>query len=183
MAATAGKVKSEISSSAYSTCIISAHGPLGTALITSVFQRLCQFRNPVPEMNIESRLFHFQKHSLRGTGGKPVWADRVKWSKGFKGHTEEPPRRSDDQNTFSKEFERSTALESAHSSLHSFLSTKQEQPPMPDLCRGTAAQTWSSWHTLAQCQKGGDNSPPQLRKQLLRFPTQTGGSKLPCATH
>lgn len=43
---------------------------------------------------------------------------------------------------------------------------------MPVSCRSNAAQTWSSWHTLAQGQKGGDNSPPQLRKQLLFLPTQ-----------
>lgn len=164
-----GKVRSEISSSAYSRCIISAYWPLGTALVTTVFQRLCQFRNSAPEMDAESRLFHFLKHSLRGMGGKPVWTDGVKWSKE---HTEEPPRRSHDQNTFSRGTVRSTALGSVHSSLQSCLSTKQEQPSMPASRRSTAAQRRNSWHTLAQCHKGGDNSPPQLRKQLLLFPTQ-----------
>lgn len=123
-------------------------------------------------MDVESRLFHFQKYSLRGMGGKPVWADGAKWSKGCKGHTGEPPGRPDDQNTFSRGLVRSTALGSVHSSLQSCLPSKQEQPPVPASCRSTAAQTWRSWHTLAQCQKGGDNSSPQLRKQSLLFPTQ-----------
>lgn len=92
-----GKVESEISNSAYSRCIIPAYWPLGTALKTSVFQRLCQLRNPAPWDGGWKQTVTFLRTQLtEDMGGKASLsrqADKVadKWSKGCKVCTKEPP--------------------------------------------------------------------------------------------
>ena len=168
----AGKAESEISNSAYSRCIIPAYWPLGTALMTSIFQSLCQLRNPAPrDGGWKQTVTVLRAQPTEGMERKASLsrqADKVvdKWSKGCKVRIEEPPGscnspgRSDGQDCLFQGIYEESALHLDQPTAHSRAACSLSRNSQPSRMSTAAQQTLSSQHPCTQCQKEDDNCSP-----------------------